>query len=643
MQLIVLNGKGEIVALEDTRRGRAGEEGTLFEVDLETGTYHFFLLMGHWERDYAKEAAGSDGTFEYLEDKPPTLLAAGLMEGQEVYEVTAEHNTGQTITITMWPMVVDTKFTTTGKTVEAQVNSGVPKVAVLDGKAWTAQWTLKQIAVDMLIAAQQLIDDGQNGLQFRTEPEGWIRKKNGGGSEADPVEMGITVSGNVVTGNLPSVADLETLEDHAGSVYFRLEYVPFNLKDGGNWKTSGENYIKSVFNLNDKAPFPVWIIRNGINDETQNENTDFTNFHRVNSKSKNPNANGNGAVRYETPMVQVTPDILSITEGEFQGPWNDPKPGITYTASQAGAVYYAVVKYGEEELPQYSDYIRLTQKAVAGSNSGNITVPNENGDYTVYLILYKEGNVSEPHGIDFSTLHPHIITIRMRGEGSTGAEISRVILVPVYSDVFGEEVYQTGRTGIAWAEWTNPSTGKAEDLAGKDHGDDNKFYAYFTQKFKVKYPHAIVYTFNKNGDGYFGVKEKADATKFATPSRFGVGYWGDMEMPWPPGIAGFYIFAVENDGYVRSYCNPYGNLAPPVGWNYLFYLKLQYVYDHYLLPMGLETTKNGNGTKVVNRDTTAYKDVLPVSFESWHNVISILKSDGVGNPPKADYTGLSAK
>jgi hypothetical protein len=77
--------------------------------------------------------------------------------------------------------------------------------------------------------------------------------------------------------------------------------------------------------------------------------------------------------------------------------------------------------------------------------------------------------------------------------------------------------------------------------------------------------------------------------------------------------------------------------------NYLFYLKLQYVYDHYLLPMGLETKKDGNGTKEVDRETTAYKDVLPLSFESYDNVISILKSDGVGKAPKADYTGLSAK
>jgi hypothetical protein len=59
--------------------------------------------MGHWERDYDAEKNAEDGKYQYTAD-PPALLAAGLKE-QEI------KGSGK-VTVTMWPIEVDTVFTT---------------------------------------------------------------------------------------------------------------------------------------------------------------------------------------------------------------------------------------------------------------------------------------------------------------------------------------------------------------------------------------------------------------------------------------------------------------------------------------------------------------------------------------------------
>jgi hypothetical protein len=105
-QLIVMDPETrKILFASPQRRKNDTDAGTEFSINnLAVGrTYALFLLMGHWERTYA-ETSGED--YVYYEDKPPTLLAAGLAEPY------LELKGGiQTVTITMFAIQVDTAFT----------------------------------------------------------------------------------------------------------------------------------------------------------------------------------------------------------------------------------------------------------------------------------------------------------------------------------------------------------------------------------------------------------------------------------------------------------------------------------------------------------------------------------------------------
>jgi hypothetical protein len=104
----VLNNDGTLFDFQEVRRESAGETATVFTIEdiSYNQTYHFLLLMGHWEHD---------GNFNYYDgveiqgdSRPPTLLAAGL---------TSKTIEGSgTVRITMWPIMVDTKFVSGSQT-----------------------------------------------------------------------------------------------------------------------------------------------------------------------------------------------------------------------------------------------------------------------------------------------------------------------------------------------------------------------------------------------------------------------------------------------------------------------------------------------------------------------------------------------
>jgi hypothetical protein len=71
--------------------------------------------MGLWDRDYEVEAEAQDDLYKYT-DNPPTLLAAGLKE----QTVTGSGK----VTVTMWPIVVDTVFTSGAQTAGPVVIAG---------------------------------------------------------------------------------------------------------------------------------------------------------------------------------------------------------------------------------------------------------------------------------------------------------------------------------------------------------------------------------------------------------------------------------------------------------------------------------------------------------------------------------------
>jgi hypothetical protein len=384
IQLIVVNDAGEIAAFDEIRRGGASETEALLSVDfLPLGqTYHFLLLMGHWERNYDAE---NDENYAYTAG-PPTLLAVGLKDQL----VTGSGK----ITITMRPIVVDAVFETADTEIPAgerrtaaAVSGGKPERVSLFPVNWGVTWTIKQGAfgngLTDLIRAQKIPDPQAGDALLLLGRKTIIR---GTGFDGDAVNDA-ALAGNVVT--LPSIGAYTsgiTRIGKTGSVNFALEYVPFNLTASGAWN----RIDKSVFDVG--AGGPVWIIRNGVNDKAQNGDTDFNNL-------GNGAANGNGAVSFViTAKTPANGGSLVLKDGAFEGPAGSTAPYIRFTAEgYAGdaEAYYAVVNAGAG-APDYSAYDKTLGSFIAGTHREQVQVSAANGDYDIYVILMKGGEISDP-------------------------------------------------------------------------------------------------------------------------------------------------------------------------------------------------------------------------------------------------------
>jgi hypothetical protein len=380
VQLIVVNNAGEIVAFDEVRRQKDTDE--IAELRLESipfgQMYHFLLLMGHWNRDYEAEAAANNGNYAYTLD-PPTLLAAGMKD----YFVTGSGK----VMVTMWPIVTDTTFTSGQRTVEPTVSAGKPGAVNLLPLDWNVSWTIKRgltgNGLTDLVRAQNVTGNAGNALQLKSTPQAMVREGTGDGSWSDT-----TLNGNIITWPLTAYTSGLLRIGTAGSVNFRLEYVPFNKTAGEKnpWNTFN---TKSVFDLRENKE-PVWIIRNGVNDLAQNTDTDFSNL------GKNKTANGNGAVSFG--VAAKTPadgGSLGIRNGAFKGPANSKTPEITFTTygyTGTAEVHYAVVPE-EKDPPGYSDYTLLNSRE-AGDQQERIEIPEAGGNYDVYVILFKDGEIS---------------------------------------------------------------------------------------------------------------------------------------------------------------------------------------------------------------------------------------------------------
>ncbi|MDR0689444.1 MAG: SUMF1/EgtB/PvdO family nonheme iron enzyme [Spirochaetaceae bacterium] len=389
IQLIVVDDQGNLAALVEDRRENAGDaDWTLAIESLDfRKTYSFLLLMGYWKHN---------GNYVYDDTEKPTLLAAGYKE--QIVEQ------GGTITMEMWPVVVDTEFTTANSGVPAGsrttapvVTNGKPGAVSLLPVDWGVTWTVKRGGTsgngfENLIKAQQAVDEDA-GEDLLVKSKQTILKA--GSRQTAPVTTN-TATGNGITAALGSYTSGITNIGVRGSVQFKLEYVPFNLTDGRVW--AGYNG-ESKFNLDGKTP-PVWIIRNGVNDEAQDSATDFTNF----GKEGNAAANGNGAVAFVVAADEGDPQNpkagdLVIKDAAFVGPSNLTTAAIKFTtegyAGQAAA-YYAVVA-GGTAAPEYSAYTTGLGSFAAGTDhQGTVTLGTANGNYDVYVVLFKDGKVSAP-------------------------------------------------------------------------------------------------------------------------------------------------------------------------------------------------------------------------------------------------------
>jgi hypothetical protein len=393
IQLIVVNDKGAIVAFDEVRRGSDNEKEAKLRVEALTFNkkYNFLLLMGHWERDYDAE---SGGNYEYKKN-PPTLLAAGLAE---------KTITGNgTVNVPMWPIVVDTVFTTSAndvpsRIVEPVVAEGKPLVVNLLPFDWKVTWTLKRgntgdSGLTDLIQAQKKASSG-SGDNLLLKSQKTIVREAGSTLIKDT-----TVTGNAVTLSISDYTSGVKRIGTSASVNFNLEYIPFNKTGAGIW-TAFNN--KSKFDLSGNNT-PVWIIRNGVNDEAQNSATDFKQF------GNNQKVNGNGAVSFvvkaDTPDPNKPKDgDLVIKDGEFKGPASSCTPEVTFTTSGytgEASLYYAVTS-GGAAAPGYSAYEALGL-VKPGTHCKSIKLPKGNENYDVYILIAKGGKVSVPIMINTAT------------------------------------------------------------------------------------------------------------------------------------------------------------------------------------------------------------------------------------------------
>jgi hypothetical protein len=377
VQLIVVNNKGAIVAFDEIRREKNSDNRAVLKVDsLPFGhTYYFLLLMGRWDRNHAAETG--DGTYKYASG-PPTLLAAGLKE---------QLVTGSgTITVTIWPVVVDTVFSSGTQTTDPVVNTGIPKAVTLFPGAWNVTWTIKRgltgNGLTDLILAQNIASNKGDALALKSA-QTIVREGTGAGTWTNAV-----LNGNTLTRSLAGYT--EGFGRIGGSANFKLEYVPFNLTAGEKANPWTAFDGDSVFNLSGKQE-PVWIIRNGLNDLAQDGNTDFNNL-------GNGTANGNGAVCFGIePKTPYNGSALTIRDGEFTaGTGADGKIGFTTGGYTGNAeVYYAVVSH-RKDPPGYSEYKLLNGSAGTGRHQETVSLTEAGGNYDIYTLVYKAGEVSNP-------------------------------------------------------------------------------------------------------------------------------------------------------------------------------------------------------------------------------------------------------
>ncbi|MDR2246290.1 MAG: hypothetical protein LBE17_06415 [Treponema sp.] len=392
VQLIIVDKEtGRIAAFDEVRRQKDSEQDAMLIVNslMLNKTYYFLLLMGHWERDYAREAKDKDGKYDYIEANPPTLLATGVQEE-------TINGYGTVVKVTMWPIVVDTEFTAPSQTAAPEIADGKPGPASLLPIDWGVTWTVKQGSsgndgLADLIQAQKVIAANGGGNTLKVKNKHTIVR--GTDLTGAVLLTPAAETGNVITlGSIGCYTSGITRIGTSGSAAFKLEYVPFNLTDPANWAAIHDEG-KSAFDLSGGGP--VWIIRNGVTDEDQNGNTDFT--------GKRPwdgTVNGNGAVRFEIRAGIPAPNTLVIRDGVFKGPPNSTTPVIAFTTAAyegTAEVYYALVNAGGSP-PAYSAYTHSIPGSplVAGNYQKQITLETANSDYDVYVVLFKDGKVSAP-------------------------------------------------------------------------------------------------------------------------------------------------------------------------------------------------------------------------------------------------------
>ncbi|MDR3284806.1 MAG: hypothetical protein LBS97_06480 [Treponema sp.] len=282
---------GTISAFDQTTASK-----TALSVRLKSGkTYHFLILQGH------KNDLSSQG-------EKPTLLAGGYAKKS----ISPGLNT---VTLPLVPVIVDvTLIDDTGNDVvinpgfnrRALVNYTPAQAALSPGAVCLAQVKLGAVQAGanaagdglwpLKLAEPGIRRDGSTweGNSVPGAQDSYATKISLGGYSGGNAALdaaGITVTQNAghyvfASSDAPLADSLAAGAQTAGSLqyafttgdakgtgrfYFNLKYVPFAVT-ADRWDQTG---------------MPVWVIRNGFDDQAQDGNTDF---------AANPGSNGHGAI-----------------------------------------------------------------------------------------------------------------------------------------------------------------------------------------------------------------------------------------------------------------------------------------------------------------------------------------------------------
>jgi uncharacterized protein YjdB len=413
MQLVVVDHETkEIVAFNEIIRKKGDTKAAFKMESIKFGKiYDIMLLMGHAERDYETEKENENENYVYKKNTAPTLLAVGFNKKMEIT------GSEKSITMIMWPLVVYTKFTTTdeiiseeSRTVTPTTNDGKPETVALPPLNWTTSWTVAKSGFDYLEAANL-------GVKLFRADTGIVWKSDG---SVDKKTLGER-SGNVINVDVNDYTFGKGI-GIAGSANFKLMYTPFSLDDT-KWT-----------NVRSEGA-PVWIIRNGLNDLAQNDNTDFAKFSKANG-----DINGNGAVRFVVgakvdagtqPSSEPNQDLL-IKDGKFKNFAEESFAAnigfATAGYSNTADVYYAVVNHTSN--PTYADYTGYLGPHETGSYNKEINLAGVNAnDYPdVYVLLIQDGSISAPERIwTFVPVTNITVTPETVTAGTTDTQLSGTV------------------------------------------------------------------------------------------------------------------------------------------------------------------------------------------------------------------------
>jgi hypothetical protein len=382
MQLLVADSKGAIISVSESRREGPQDSAATFTVDhvYPGEIYNFLLLMGHWDR-VSPENESDSGASKYIyANNAPTLLKAGFIKAA---------GGAEEMTIVVRRLVINAQFVPLSGSplVAGTPIEGTSGITTLFPGTWGIIWTIPfgtdpRGGLEHLFQAQQAVGPTATKLVFKSV-NSYVNAVAQSGSVGFDGAQTIT----------QTIGSFTFADVSAGTIKdanFRLEYVPFGLDVADFWS----GHISSYWTFLGYGT-PRWMIRNGLNNASQNAQTDFALFDISGLIGTQPTkdgvtVNGNGSIRYK-PVVETdsNSDNLKIS-GSIDAENVIHFKGTGYTG--LAEVYYAT---GVDSPPPVLSAYTILQSSVVPGTDYDKNNP-VGSDATVWVILHKEGKIGTP-------------------------------------------------------------------------------------------------------------------------------------------------------------------------------------------------------------------------------------------------------